>query len=144
MFASGVYVRVSDVMTQRPVSIHKQATLAEALDLMDSHECHHLPVINSDHAVIGILTDGDCYRAMGRTFEENEWRTDRDAHRIPVSRAMTFAPVVVEPEADITKAVDLMLRHHISCVLVLRDESLVGILTTFDILYAFLRVASPS
>lgn len=137
-----VMMHVASAMTANPVTIRKQATLSEALALMQSMECHHLPVTGNDDTVIGILTDGDCYRAMGKVNAEDGWQGDADAQRLRVSQAMTSAPIVVEPEFPLSTAVELMLRHHISCVLVMRSESLVGILTTFDILYTYLRICS--
>jgi CBS domain-containing protein len=136
-----VMTHVAGAMTANPVTIHKQATLSEALALMQSMECHHLPVTGNDNTVIGILTDGDCYRAMGKLAADNDWQGDADAQRLRVGQAMTSAPIVVEPDSPLSTAVELMLRHHISCVLVMRSESLVGILTTFDILYTYLRIS---
>jgi CBS domain-containing membrane protein len=130
---------VREVMTAEPITIDKSASLFAALRLMTQHECHHLPVTGRDAHIIGILTDGDCYRAMGKTAPDTTWDSEAIALEMPVHRAMTPAPIVVETDTPLTHAVELMLRHHISCVLVMRSESLAGIVTTFDVMYAFLR-----
>jgi acetoin utilization protein AcuB len=56
---------------------------------------------------------------------------------------MTPAPIVVEPDASVVKAAQLFLNHRISCLPVMRDETLVGIITTSDILVAFVRLLDP-
>jgi acetoin utilization protein AcuB len=137
---------VLDVMTANPVTVEKTAPLCQALELMELHECHHLPVLSADHSLIGILTDGDCYRAMGRTKPDlppgGEWCDDPLANRLLVRDAMTAAPIVAERYMPLVNAVRLMQRNHISCLPVMQGETLVGIMTTFDILTAFMRVLS--
>jgi CBS domain-containing protein len=51
---------------------------------------------------------------------------------------MIPAPVVIAPEANAEDAAALMLKRRISCLPVMRDETLVGIVTRSDILMAFI------
>jgi CBS domain-containing protein len=53
---------------------------------------------------------------------------------------MTPAPIVVEPEMDADEAARLMLTNHIGCLPVMRSETLVGIVTTSDMLVAFMNL----
>jgi CBS domain-containing protein len=52
---------------------------------------------------------------------------------------MIPSPVVISPEAEIAEAAKLMLLHDISCLPVLDDKILVGILTRSDILATLVR-----
>ena len=55
---------------------------------------------------------------------------------------MTPAPIVVPPEAPAEEAARRMLQNRISCLPVMRDETLVGIVTRTDIVAAFMNLAS--
>lgn len=90
---------------------------------------------------MGILTDQDCRVALNAPLlpqEEGEYL--EVAREIEVKTAMSPAPIVVEPNARIEEAVYLMYRHHVSSLPIMLDETLVGIVTTSDILVAFLKM----
>jgi CBS domain-containing protein len=46
---------VSDVMTQRPVTVRETSTLAEVVTLLSTTH-HHLPVLSADGRVVGIIS----------------------------------------------------------------------------------------
>jgi acetoin utilization protein AcuB len=52
---------------------------------------------------------------------------------------MTPAPIIVEPDTSAAEAARLMLVNQISCLPVMRGETLIGILTSSDIFMAFIR-----
>jgi acetoin utilization protein AcuB len=134
---------VQDIMTHNPISIDKTASLADALILMESHEFHHLPVKGQDDILVGIITDGDIYRVLGRMRPSDgglDWRTDIYATVTQVRKAMTAAPFVAEPHMPILVAAGLFQKHHICSLPVIKGETLVGIITTFDLLMALIRV----
>lgn len=134
---------VQDIMTHNPISIDKTASLADALTLMEAHEFHHLPVKGQDDILVGIITDGDIYRGLGRMRPPDgglDWHTDTDATAIQVREAMTAAPFVAEPHMSILVAAGLFQKHHICSLPVIKGETLVGIITTFDLLLALMRV----
>ena len=133
-------MNVADMMTASPVVIQPDKSLKDALDTMEEVGCHHLPVISDGH-LVGIITDHDCRIALHApkippqtgTFEEA-------AGKITVRQLMTPAPIVVEPDASADEACRLMLAHHVSSLPVMNSETLVGIITTSDILMAFIRM----
>jgi CBS domain-containing protein len=49
-------VRVSDVMTSPVITVHRSATADDALKLMDEKHIRHLPVINSDGKLAGMVS----------------------------------------------------------------------------------------
>ncbi|MBN1429297.1 MAG: CBS domain-containing protein [Anaerolineae bacterium] len=135
-------MNVADIMTANPVTICQDRTLRDALGVMESSGCHHIPVTGSDGHVIGIISDRDCRIALNSPATPPEdWRNNNTAQNILVRRVMTPAPIVVEPDASADEAARLMLSHHISSLPVMRSETLIGIITTSDILSAFIRLS---
>jgi CBS domain-containing protein len=136
-------MNVSDIMTSRPATIRHDQTLRQALELMDQIGCHHLPVISRDGHMVGILSDRDCRKALNQaTLARDTWADNDIAKHIHVRAVMTPAPIITEPDAKAEEAARLMLGNHISCLPVMRSETLVGIVTKSDILLAFMKVAT--
>jgi acetoin utilization protein AcuB len=131
---------VSDVMTTNPVTIGPIDTLRTAIARMKAIECRRLPVLNESGGLLGIITDRDTRLALHSPYVLHEqWQEEAILDNLTVRVCMTPAPITVEPTTDIVDATSLMLRYHIGGLPVLRGESLVGILTTTDILSAFVR-----
>jgi CBS domain-containing protein len=93
-----------------------------------------------DGHLVGILSDRDCRTALNSPYILREsWQDDELTSKLLVRAMMTPAPIVIEPDALAAQAVRLMLTNHISCLPVMRSETLVGIITTSDILIAFMQ-----
>jgi acetoin utilization protein AcuB len=134
-------MNVADIMTESPVTIHKRSNLCDALRAMHKVGCHHLPVTSIAGHLVGILTDHDCLRALHwtRLWKEG-WESEMITREQYVYASMTPAPIVVEPDTPVEEAARLMVINHISCLPVMRAETLVGIVTTSDLLVAFMTM----
>jgi len=131
---------VADIMTKKPVTIHQDESLRVALEYMEANGCQHLPVLDSEGHLVGMLSDRDCRKALQKpTLIREHWEDADLIKHIPVRSLMTPAPIVVEPNMSAAEAARLMLEHHISSLPVMRSETLVGIMTKSDILYAFMK-----
>lgn len=122
---------VQDWMTENPVAISADATLAEAYDLMLEREVRRLPVI--DRELVGIITYGDLLREVPVTGEEVDTETrlllnEKRVHDICVSD-----PITINPSATIQEAAERMLEYQVSGLPVVRSGKLIGIITESDI-----------
>ncbi len=134
-------MNVSDMMTAKPVTINQDNTLRDALEKMELVGCHHLPVMGYDDHLIGIISDRDCRTALNSPYIlRDRWQDDELVTTLTVKAIMTAAPIIVEPDTSGEEAARLMLSNHISCLPVMRSETLVGIVTTSDILVAFMQL----
>jgi acetoin utilization protein AcuB len=134
-------MNVANVMTANPITINQEDTLRDALEIMERVGCRHLPVLSSDRHVVGIISDRDCRTALNSPYVQQElWQDEKLANRLQVRTIMTPAPIIVEPDTLADEAARLMLENTISCLPVMRGETLIGIVTTSDILFAFVRM----
>lgn len=134
-------MNVSDIMTAKPVVISHNGTLRQALELMDINHFRHLPVLNGEGQLMGIVSDRDCRSALNSPHILRErWQDEQLTNSVRVRSIMSPAPIVVPPDAEVDEAARLMLNNHISCLPVVLDETLVGIITTSDILVAFMEL----
>jgi CBS domain-containing protein len=84
------------------------------------------PVLDNGR-LVGILTDRDVRGHMGRI------------HEVEVKFAMTENPMTVAPTTPLHEAARLLFERKIDALPVLEDGQLVGVMTTSDILRAFLE-----
>ena len=64
-----VFTTVGDIMVKNPISIHPEATIIEAMKIMQENEVGCLPVTSEDGGLIGILTEMDFIRLSARLIQ---------------------------------------------------------------------------
>lgn len=118
-------------MTANPETVSPQDYIAKASEKMKAGKFRRLPVVQ-DGQLVGILTDRDTLRFIG-----SEERTRVDG-------AMTESPLTISPDTPMEEAIRLMKKHQISGLPVVEQGKVVGIVTTSDILQAFLEVSGAT
>lgn len=119
---------VSDLMTTALVTVHERETISVADFNMKLAAIRHLPVVDDKRHLVGILSNRDFLRELGRTGRKEA----------PVHEVMTKRVVTVRPEQRAHEAAALMLEHRIGALPVIGERGqLVGLLTETD----FLRLA---
>ncbi|HLN08072.1 MAG TPA: CBS domain-containing protein [Xanthobacteraceae bacterium] len=71
-------MKVGEVMTTRVVTVGPEATLDQAVRLMETHEVKRLPVVHQDR-VIGIISRADLLRALVGVFSSLSASSQEDA-----------------------------------------------------------------
>jgi acetoin utilization protein AcuB len=115
------------IMTKHPEIIHPDDTLAKAKEMMEVAAFRRLPVVKDDE-VVGMLTERDLRSHAGYLDSTK------------VNAAMSAPVISVGPNSTVQAAARLMLRHKIGGMPVLESGKLVGMVTTIDMLKAFLEV----
>ena len=134
-------MNVADIMTRKPATISHDSTLAVALEIMEQVDCRHLPVLSADSHLVGILSDRDCRLALNApNILRERWQDEEVIKNTQIAGIMTPAPIVTEADVSATEAARLMLTHHVSALPVMRAETLIGIVTTSDLLVAFMSL----
>jgi IMP dehydrogenase len=113
--------RAETAVIHEPVTVGSQQLLRDALEAMRTHNVSGLPVVDGKK-LVGILTSRDI------RFEKNLEQ--------PVSALMTRELVTVPPGVPTEDARALLHKHRIEKLLVVEDETLVGLITIKDLLQA--------
>lgn len=128
---------VADILTPEPLTIGPGMPPADALQLMQSEDVRHLPVVE-EGCLVGIVSDRDLLRDVG-------WMPGLPPEAPGQRRAATVRelmhadPDTVSPrDTVVTAAVQLSVRK-IGCLPVLDGNRLVGIVTEMDLLEAYAR-----
>ena len=129
----GSLLRVRDVMTRDPKTLGRNDQLSLADDLMRQERIRHLPVLDEDGELVGIVSQRDMFRgALARALGYGETAQRRMLGMLLVKEVMTTQVVTVGPEAPIAEAARTMVDRKIGCLPVVEGGRLVGILTESD------------
>jgi CBS domain-containing protein len=132
-------MKVKDLMRTHVVTLHVKDMLSVAEDIMSMGRIRHLPVLDGNNYVVGMVTQRDLYRAsissvlgFART-KEHEW-----LETVKVQDVMTTTVTMIGPEAGVVEAVDKMVTEKIGCLPVVDERGkLRGLLTETDCLRCF-------
>ncbi|MBI3059667.1 MAG: CBS domain-containing protein [Deltaproteobacteria bacterium] len=118
-------------MSSNVVALTPEDYLSTAQAKMWLGGFRRVPVVQ-DGDLVGILTDRDIREHLGRL------------ERTKISAAMTEDLVTVTPETTLEEAAQIMLKHKIGGLPVLKAGKIVGMITTSDVVQAFLDVMGAS
>ena len=131
---------VKDRMTPNPITISPDTSFPDAFRTIREKGIRYLPVVDRKGRLIGIVTQSDLLRASPSSattltvFEMNYLL----AH-LQVQEVMS-SPITVPEGAPLEEAARLMVEEKISCLPVMRDGELAGIITETDIFKAFVEI----
>jgi len=124
-------MQIINLMTPDPITIDQHDKLSKAKAIMTAGNFRRVPVV--DHGrLVGILTERDLQKYSG--FLEST----------RVTAAMRTSLVTVTPYNTVEDAARLMLKHKIGGLPIVAGGTLVGIITTTDLLKAFLDVVQAT
>jgi CBS domain-containing membrane protein len=128
---------VRDIMSS-PVEVLQMGDSVDlARRLMKKGRIRHLPIIDGQEQLIGLITHRKILGAWLSHGDPRHERAREVARDIPVEMLMDKDVITTWPESPAADAVVLMETHHLGCLPVLDDGKVVGILTESD----FLRYA---
>lgn len=131
---------VDKIMTTKVVTVFETATFSEVKKIFDNHHFHHIPVLDFDNKLKGIISKEDLAKASylltlkttGKTYTQKEF------DYISAKDMMSVYPVFLTPDDEIDLAADVFLSNKMHALPILDDGRLIGIVTTHDLLrYAF-------
>jgi CBS domain-containing protein len=124
---------VRDVMTPVVKTLGRNDRLSIADDIMRASRIRHLPVLDEDGQLCGVVSQRDLFRgALARALGFGETGQQKVLATLVVKEVMTTDVVTTTPDARLVEAAQLMLARKIGCLPVLDGGRLVGILTESD------------
>ncbi len=121
-------MKINDLMISNPITITAKASIAEAIELMKLNSIRHLPVVSKKKSIRGFVTLADLKQGIIPSMLGD----------LTLSDLMIRDPIMVAPDDDIEIAAQLIYKHKIGGMPVVKERQLVGIITESDILRAFI------
>src|SRR5690348_10138862 len=119
----------SDIMTRKVVTIHPEASVQEAAQLLDQFRISGIPVVNATGDLIGIITEADIISKVNRYG-----LLDQDG--LLVADIMSRNVTTVDEDTPVGDIAMLLSERKIKRVPVVRQGRLVGIVSRGDIVHA--------
>jgi CBS domain-containing protein len=151
-------VTAADIMTSPAISVTPETSMAEIASLLASKRFSAVPVCRADHTLVGIVSESDILKPFRESVRaKRDWwlgiiaegeelpqdfldyirRDTRTATDVMVRQVFTARETTTLPELA-----ELMIKHAIKRVPILRDGMLIGIASRSDLVAAI--AASPA
>lgn len=121
-------ISVESIMTPDPVTLKADDTLATAHKLMNEKHIHHIPVVDENDGLVGLISHRDILAASGSTLNSNP----SDNSQTKVRKVMTAPVVSISPETGTLKAAQYIHKSRHGCLPIVDDGNLIGIITEYD------------
>ncbi|MCL2411972.1 MAG: CBS domain-containing protein [Treponema sp.] len=131
---------VSKIMTKNPFFVSPELSLTSARSLMDKEKIGHLPVLNKDKKLVGLVTKVDLLKAAPSSATTLDmYEISYLLAKLNVEKVMTKDVVTVQENEVIEEAARIMADRRIGCLPVMKGTELIGIVTDTDIFHFFIN-----
>ena len=110
-------LEVRHLMTRDPVVVPPTMLIEDMTDLMQQRRLRHLLVCGRAGELLGVISDRDLHAQRGTTAQQ----------------LMSFPVLTATPDTPLNPAITFLLNENISCLPVVDDGRLCGVLTTTDL-----------
>lgn len=124
---------VSHIMTKNPYAAHIGQKPSEVRDAMTKGGFHHVPVVNAG-ALVGMLTSTDLLRATYEVGTDDRMNDAVLDHTRSIEDLMEGDVQTLAPKDSIRSAFEILAEGRFHALPVVEEGSLVGIVTTTDLL----------
>jgi CBS domain-containing protein len=122
------YERIEQLMTTSLFTVHEEELVDMVAFLMARKRIRHVLVEDDANKLVGVVSYRSVLKLMAEGFDPQEDEAP------PVRDIMERDPVSVSPETKTLEAIDVMRRHEVSCLPIVDDGKLVGLVSESDFL----------
>jgi arabinose-5-phosphate isomerase len=121
-----LYLKVSDIYTNNQLPlVSPDTTVPHAILEMSTKRLGCTGVVDSEHRLLGIITDGDLRRMLQKNINIGQ---------LKASDIMSTSPRVIQKDEYAVKALHIMQENSITQLAVIENDKLVGFIHLHDLL----------
>ncbi|MFH7525504.1 CBS domain-containing protein [Aeromonas sp. A5] len=127
-------LHIRDIMTTRVATVSMDDRLGVIKDIFEQAHFRHLLVLEEEE-LVGVISDRDLFRAIS-PYLDSEAEMSRDTETLSrrAHQIMSRQLVTIAPNLPLRDGIKLMLEKNVSCLPVLENGALVGIISWKDFL----------
>ncbi len=138
-------LEVRDLMTDRVFALGPNDDLEALYDLMDEKHVRHVPIVDREGDLVGLVTQRDLWRSALGPQDNLPLSMQHDLMRRRKVRELMATEIdTVEPDEELQTAAVMLIENKIGCLPVVEGERLVGILTESDFVRHYVKTALPA
>ena len=127
---------IEEIMKTDLITLGPDDTVKDALQIMRDERIRHIPIVSTDGAVVGIISDRDLKTNTPTSVNEQ----DKRHYDLPLSEIMTKDPIIGHPMDFVEEVAVLFYENHIGSLPIVSNNQLVGIITETDLLYKYIEL----
>ena len=132
---------VKERMTRNPIFIRPDTPVTEAQALMKREKIHHLPVLDKEEKLVGIVTEKDLlYASPSVATTLSVYEMTSLLAKLKVEKVMSRDVVSIAEDVPLEEAARIMADRRIGGLPILRGKSLVGMITESDLFRIFIEL----
>ncbi|WP_088068681.1 acetoin utilization AcuB family protein [Gottfriedia luciferensis] len=128
---------IQDIMRSSNITLKKDNTIGEAVAIFRKGAVRHIPIINDDGQVVGIISDRDVRDALPSTLYSQAISSVFD---VPVEKIMTTNVITCSPIDFVEEVATYFFQYKIGCLPVILSGKLIGIVTEIDVLHTLVTL----
>jgi acetoin utilization protein AcuB len=136
-------MKVKELMSKKLFTVGPEDMLDKVFFLFNFEAIRHLPVVEKGK-VVGVLSDRDLKKIMGARRKIVTDKVDGTQFTVRARRVRTIMDrgvTTIGPDEQAADAAAIMAKRKIGCLPVVKKGKLVGIITSTDILRAYVKLA---
>jgi acetoin utilization protein AcuB len=130
-------------MTRKVITVTPDDGIFKAQELMAANKIRHLPVIESENRLIGVVTDRDIRSALPYKFfkESPSEEEKKNFAELKIKDIMTQNPITISPTYTLQDALLMIQDARVGALPVVDENGILsGIISVRDLLRAFINV----
>jgi acetoin utilization protein AcuB len=132
---------VKERMSRNPITIKPDTPVTEAQAMMKREKIHHLPVVDRDGRLVGIVAEKDLlYASPSPATTLSVYEIASLLAKLTVDKVMSAKPQTVTEDVPLEEAARIMADRNIGGLPVMRGTTLVGIITESDLFRVFIEL----
>lgn len=132
---------VEEIMNDKPYTLAPTNTVQEALKLMREKKVRHLPVVDDEHHVLGVITERDIKEVLPSSLQDEP---NSPIFNAKVENIMVKDPLIGHPLDFVEEVALTFYESKIGCLPIVSGGKLVGIVTTTDLLYTYIELTGAT
>jgi len=128
-------IGIDEIMTLEPHTLTRGNSLNDARTLMVEKNIRHIPIVNSDHEVVGLVSHRDVLAASESLLSEsNEQQRIQHDKKVFLESVMTASPSVADHRDSLLSVAVHLKKHRHGCMPVVKGNKLIGIISSSDLM----------
>lgn len=124
---------VKRMMKKNPITTTAETSIVDVADILKENHIHRLPVLDKKGKLVGVITEKDILHASPSPVSSlSVYEMPYMLSRLKVANLMTKDVRTIDPDTTVEEAAKIMVEDDLSCLPVLEDEKLVGIVSKSD------------
>jgi acetoin utilization protein AcuB len=132
---------IKDLMTPNPICGRPDMPVTEAQTLMQQHNFRHLPILDAEGKLVGLITQRSLAHAIPSDVRQfSPFVINYVLARVKAQNIMVKDVITIDENVAIEEAARLMADRKIGCLPVMREGRLIGIISDHDLFKAMVNL----